>query len=86
MDVDKGLYVVVVLVGKETLEKVLLDNGSELNFITWKERSWLELQTSLLPAYWLPVAAKVVVQLVQLISIAMIYIHSIPYLINLIVI
>jgi hypothetical protein len=59
--VDKGLYVVVVLVGKETLENVLLDNGSELNFITRKERSWLELQTPLLPAYWLPVAAKVAV-------------------------
>jgi hypothetical protein len=43
VDVDKGLPVIAVQVGKETLENVLLDGGSGMNLITEEERIWLGL-------------------------------------------
>lgn len=62
MDVDIGLLLHTIQVGKETLENMLLDGGSKLNLIIKKEYIWLGIQTPLLAPYWLHMADQAVVQ------------------------
>jgi hypothetical protein len=41
VDVDRGLPIITIQVGKETLENVLLDGGSGVNLITKEEEDQL---------------------------------------------
>jgi hypothetical protein len=86
MDVNRGLPVIAIQVGKETLENVLLDRGSGVNLITEEERIRLGMQTPLPAPYRLRMADQAVVQPVGLIQNVRIHIHGIPYFITLIVI
>jgi hypothetical protein len=86
MDVNRGLPVIAIQVGKETLENVLLDRGSGVNLITEEERIRLGMQTPLPAPYRLRMADQVVVQPVGLIRNVRIHIHGIPYFITLTVI
>jgi hypothetical protein len=61
VDVDKGLPVIAVQVGEETLKNVLLDGGSGVNFITEEEHIWLGLPTPLPDPYQLCMTNQVVV-------------------------
>jgi hypothetical protein len=47
VDMDKGLPVIAIHMGKETIENVLLDGGSRMNLITEEEVIWLGMQTPL---------------------------------------
>jgi hypothetical protein len=82
MDVDRGLPVIAVQVGKETLENVLLDGGSGVNLITEEERIRLGLPTPLPVPYRLRMADQAIVQPVGLIRNVRTHIHGILYFIT----
>ena len=86
VDVDRGLPIITIQVGKETLENVLLDEGSGANLIIEEERIWMGMQTPLPALYQLCMVNQVLAQPVGLIWNVRIYIHGIPYFITLTVI
>ena len=84
--IDKHMPVISISVGKNIVDDVLIDGGSGVNVITDDERRRLELAKPSLAPFNLKMADGTIARPKGLIRDVRIHIHSIPYIVTLIVI
>ena len=84
--IDKHMLVISICIGKNVVDDVLLDGGSEVNVITEEERCRLGLPKPSLAPFNLKMANRTIAKPTGLLRDVKIHIHSIPYIMTLTVI
>ena len=84
--INKQMPVISICIGKNVVDDVLLDGGSEINVITEEERRRLGLPKPSLAPFNLKMANGTIAKPTSLLRDVKIHIHGIPYIVTLIVI